>query len=286
MGSRALLAGTLLLLLRADGALQDSAEHAVNRTLAKIVENASIENQTSAVTDSDKDAASQELADDAVRHQEAKLVSAVVKMQEHCGVIGSVDSEKGEVIPHSGKLTSKDCHTSLLTNCTVSYWPIQCPAECQFVVEDPAVSCFFKCVTEDSCSEEDPDVPFPDKEDWMCAPCNVTLCKRCSTASKCAECHSGFEMSPDGTSCTLELNIAWLTVIVQALGAVVVLVVVLAIVWSCSHGGHERAAEHMVCVRRARLHRHLCKTAHWQLDMPCLIKNTDRRRMRRATAWC
>jgi hypothetical protein len=187
-----------------------------------------------------------------------------VQLEEPCGVIGKVDPDSGNVEPYGMEITNADCGASLLINCTVDY-AVKCPSSCPFVVEDPAVSCFFKCVAAETCSKNNPDFPWPDEATHQCSPCNVSLCKRCSRNSQCEECHENFRLTPDG-QCVLWLNLGWLDILVKVVKLLVIAVVILGIIWKCVKGRHGRADKHLVASRRARLHRHLCKTAKWQLD--------------------
>jgi hypothetical protein len=166
------------------------------------------------------------------------------------------------------------CDKRMYSNCTSSLQPIRCPDKCKYTVAHKSLPCFFICTTADKCSYHNPDLAYPNTGEPngrpFCAPCEVSLCMTCSTPSSCSVCHKGFRL--DGSCCVVDYDDTFWRVVVYFIGAVVVCLVLLAILWTCIHKAHPRAKEHMMHLRRARRHRHLAKAASWHLYNPVNVR--------------
>lgn len=200
-------------------------------------------------------------------------VVAKLEGEEQCGVFDDDDLER-DLGPD---LTDEDlCDRRLRSNCTFSMQPISCPDECSYTVFHKSLPCFFACTTAENCSHHNPDLAYPNPGEYggrpYCAPCDVSLCSKCSSPSTCEICHKGFRLDPASGQCVVEYNTTAVTVVVYVIVAVVVGLLLLAILWTCIHKAHPRAKEHMMHLRRARRHRHLGKATRWTLNNPVHVR--------------
>jgi hypothetical protein len=84
---------------------------------------------------------------------------------------------------------------------TASFAPADpCPRECEYLAEDPAYICHFRCVPADGCGSLDPLARIADDELKICRRCTIQGCATCQggTTDVCLECKVGYSMGDDG----------------------------------------------------------------------------------------
>jgi len=91
-------------------------------------------------------------------------------------------------------------------------------------------------------------------------------------ATTCEFCHDGFHLDAESGNCVVNYDDTMVRVVVYCIAALVVVLVLLAILWTCIFKAHPRAREHMMHLRRARRHRHLAKAAQWNLHSKVQVR--------------
>lgn len=195
----------------------------------------------------------------------AEVVTDSTATEAECGVSGVLQhghmQQPTSLAPTCGKMFQ--------TNCSVSYQPMACPSDCDYIVPNKAFTCIFECASAETCSEKNPNTAFPDPAMKVCRKCNAVGCKLCSTEDKCSVCHSGFELHEH--RCYFSLFLALeppIKLCATVVGVVVVLLAIFGIIWHCArvrHSDDPNREMNAFSVERSRVHRQLVKVVRWHL---------------------
>merc|ERR1719160_676286 len=133
--------------------------------------------------------------------------------------------------PHTGVNVVRQNKTSE-TACGTPVWrphsPSICPATCPYLRPSDDRFCYFSCVTQAGCDDNNLLLGFADDETMHCSACLVDGCKYCAgTARHCGECDAGYDMIDDQTCLSKQRYFWW--GVYAALGAAGLFVVVYAI---------------------------------------------------------
>lgn len=106
-----------------------------------------------------------------------------------------------------------------------------CPSSCPYLRPSDDKFCYFSCVTKAGCTANDLLVGFADEETHQCTACMVTGCSTCAGSNRqCGVCDAGYTLKSDGT-CSSNKRYIWFCVYgVIALGALFVVVYVIALI--------------------------------------------------------
>lgn len=163
--------------------------------------------------------------------------------------------------------TRPNCGQVLSTNCSLTYWPLECPKSCPFIAPNHAFSCLFQCTSRESCAESNPGRPYADERLGTCMPCQIEGCKVCSSLDKCEVCHDYFSVSADRKICTfwMDSGHGWEKTITGIKYALLGLVL-FGLFWGCCVASNPHKEVNEYAIVRARRHRHLAKTLKWTMS--------------------
>lgn len=180
-----------------------------------------------------------------------------------CGVVAKLKGLEWE--PFSG--STLPCEQKLSTNCSISYHQMECPEECPYLAPELHFPCQFSCQRAAECSASNIDNAFSDPEYRLCTRCDVTACAWCGTESTCKQCHHGFYLSEDGTTCIFAItSTGWASGVFYTLLSIIILLILTAVVYCCRGSSNPSYKENAVNITMALKHRHLSKVQNWDLQ--------------------